>query len=74
MAATVIHPDAAKPIRWLLCTCCGGRFQGRQFANQDTGHGLGDCCVEFVTPRVEDLERTYGVSGVHYNVVRQPTA
>lgn len=62
------HPDLAKPVRQLLCTCCGAVTRGRQFFNQDTGYGLGDCCVAFVTPRVEDMERTYGVSGVHYNV------
>jgi hypothetical protein len=63
------HPDLANPIGWLRCTCCGGSFYGRQFHNQDIGHGLGDCCVEYVKPRVEDMERTYGVSGVHYNAV-----
>lgn len=62
------HPDLQLPVRRLLCTCCGGVYQGRQFSNQDTGHGLGPCCVEYVKPRVEDLERTYGVDGVHYNV------
>lgn len=62
------HPDLAKPVRTLLCTCCGGRFEGRQFHNQDTGHGLGDCCVEFVKPRTEDVQRTYGIDGVHYNI------
>lgn len=62
------HPDADKPIRTLQCCCCGGYTRGRQFYNQDTGHGLGDCCVDFVTPRTEDMERTYGVPGVHYRI------
>jgi hypothetical protein len=62
------HADMTSPVRRLLCCCCGSTFQGRQFHNQDTGHGLGDCCVEYVAPRVEDMERTYGVSGVHYHI------
>ena len=62
------HPDADKPVRTLQCCCCGGYTKGRQFYNQDTGHGLGDCCVDFVTPRTEDMQRTYGVAGVHYRV------
>ena len=56
-------------VRRLLCCCCGAEFKGRQFANQDTGWGLGDCCVERVSAHVEDMERTYGISGIHYNVV-----
>ena len=67
------HPDADKPIRTLLCCCCGGYTKGRQFYNQDTGHGLGDCCVDFVTPRTEDMERTYGVPGVHYRIEEPAT-
>ena len=68
------HPDLKKPVRTLLCCCCGGYIQGRQFHNQDLGHGLGDCCVEFVSKRVEDMERTYGVPGVHYQINTQAQA
>lgn len=60
------HPDLAKPLQTLSCCCCGGYFTGRQFHNQDTGFGLGPCCLDYVKPRVEDIERTYGVFGVHY--------
>ena len=67
------HPDADKPVRTLQCCCCGGYTKGRQFYNQDTGHGLGDCCVDFVTPRTEDMERTYGVPGVHYRIEEPAT-
>lgn len=64
-----IHSDIATPVRSLLCCCCGGRLEGRQFFNQDTGHGLGDCCVSYVKSRTpDDMERTYGVDGVHYNL------
>ena len=62
------HPDLAKPVRSMTCCCCGAYIKGRQFHNQDTGFGLGDCCVEFVSKRTEDVERTYGVPGVHYRL------
>jgi len=62
------HPDATKPVRFMLCCCCGGRIEGRQFHNQDTGFGLGDCCVELVKPRTDEFERTYGVPGVHFQL------
>lgn len=77
MNQSTIHPDLCKPIRALTCCCCGGVTQGRQFHNQDNGFGLGGCCVAYVKPRVEDLARTYGIDGVHYNLdpevrVREP--
>lgn len=56
------------PVKHMRCCCCGGAFEGRQFHNQDTGYGLGDCCVEYVAKRTEDVERTYGRPGTHYNV------
>ncbi len=68
MCTSSRHPDIAKPVRGLICCCCGGRISGRQFHNQDTGYGLGDCCVEFVKPRTENMERTYGIEGVHYRL------
>lgn len=61
------------PLRNLLCCCCAGRLIGRQWHNRDTGYGL---CVECI-PRVSnprncpeqgDMERLYGIDGVHYNV------
>lgn len=60
------HPDIDKPIQTLKCCCCGGYTKGRQFHNQDTGFGLGFCCLRFVKSRCEDVERTYGVLGIHY--------
>lgn len=60
------HPDIDKPIQTLKCCCCGGYTKGRQFHNQDTGFGLGFCCLQFVQSRCEDVERTYGVLGIHY--------
>lgn len=69
-AAIAPHPDVQNPIRGnLKCCCCGGWSTGRQFHNQDTGWGLGDCCVEIVKPHVgEEMESTYGVPGVHYKL------
>jgi hypothetical protein len=66
-AESSIHPDASKPIVTLKCTCCGSRFQGRQFSGQDTGWGLGNCCVAYCS-KVENMARNYGVDGVHYNL------
>lgn len=62
--------ERRKPVKRLLCTCCGGVFQGRQHWNQDTGHGLGDCCVEYCRQRTDpdEFERTYGIDGIHYNI------
>ena len=62
------HPDLKKPVVTLKCCCCGGATLGRQFHNQDTGFGLGACCVDFVKPRTEDMARTYGAEGIHFNV------
>lgn len=64
------HPELNSRVRRLKCCCCGEVFEGRQHFNQDTGWGLGDCCIDYVTPHVEDFERTYGVHGVHYGVAR----
>lgn len=66
------HADVTRPVRTLLCCCCGSYTKGRQFHNQDTGFGLGTCCVDFVKARVPDMERTYGVEGVHYFAPKPP--
>ncbi len=69
VAVPTSHPDASNPIVALKCVCCGARFQGRQFTNQDTGWGLGNCCVSHVS-RAENMARTYGIDGVHYNLAQ----
>lgn len=56
------------PVKYMRCCCCSTAYSGRQFHNQDTGYGLGDCCVEYVAERTDDMERTYGRPGIHYNV------
>ena len=59
--------ERAKPIRNLTCTCCGSSYRGRQWWNQDCGHGLGDCCVKFCGVKPNGGEsRTYGVPGIHF--------
>lgn len=65
------------PIRNLYCCCCGGSIRGRQFHNQDTGHGMGECCADRVLNHrpfghepmsLEEFQRTYGIAGVNYGV------
>lgn len=60
--------EKAKPIEELECCCCGEWYMGRQWWNQDTNYGLGDCCVKFVgaDPTPGALTDAYGVSGIHF--------
>jgi hypothetical protein len=59
--------ERAKPVKWMCCTCCGSSYRGRQWWNQDCGHGLGDCCVKYcgVNPNGGESQ-CYGVPGVHF--------
>lgn len=71
--------ERSKPVRRMYCTCCGENYQGRQWPNQDTGHGLGDCCVAYVKANYRDdgtqtFEQCYGVDGIHYNIVKAAQA
>jgi len=67
-AADDYATERVKPIKWMTCACCGSSYQGRQWWNQDTGYGLGDCCVQYChanpTPGVET--GSYGVAGIHF--------
>jgi hypothetical protein len=62
----------SKP-RGLICACCGERTMGRQWWNRDTGYGLCVPCIPFVSRKQtdEEVERSYGVRGVHYDVENQ---
>lgn len=65
--------ERSKPVRHMYCTCCGAIYRGRQWANQDTGHGLGDCCVEYVRAKyvevgTQTFEQCYGIEGIHYSI------
>ena len=67
--------ERCKPVISLCCTRCGEHYHGRQWHNQDTGYGLGDCCVEFVKKSYSDdgtqtFEQCYGIDGIHYNVAK----
>ena len=55
-------------IKRLLCACCGAPLMGRQHWNQDTGYGLCDPCVPFVSRNTsqEEVEEAYGKPGIHY--------
>lgn len=58
-----------KPIRTLLCCCCGTDTQGRQWHNRDTGYGIFDRCATKQKNGSYDaatMHSYYGVEGVHY--------
>jgi len=65
--------ERAKPVQWLDCTCCGQSYPGRQWWNQDTGFGLGDCCVKYngVNPSAGE-STSYGVPGIHFLIPPKP--
>ena len=67
MSTNKIRPNQTR-IRRLLCPCCGAVTRGRQFHNQDDGHGLCERCADWIPSRwpETDMERTYGVRGTHY--------
>lgn len=60
-----------KPIKTLICSCCGQHTKGRQWWNQDTGYGMCSKCIESVEKHRnyqdrEYLKQTYGIENVHY--------
>ena len=63
-----IEHERKRQHRWLTCTCCGEDFRGRQYWNQDTGYGLGDCCVDYcgVSRESGSHNECYGITGVHF--------
>lgn len=56
------------PVKHLICCCCGKHSKGRQWRNQDIGFGLGSCCADYVSSRVDDVDAIYGRRGVHYDL------
>lgn len=64
--------ERQKPIKWMQCTCCGESYQGRQWWNQDSGYGLGDCCVDCCGASREPgaESSSYGVSGIHFLIAQ----
>lgn len=62
----------SKPLRTLMCACCGGYTMGRQWHNQDAGWGLCNACVtrcfQGCGNSEIEFERTYGTRGVHCDI------
>ena len=63
-----VEQERKRQHRWLTCTCCGEDFRGRQWWNQDTGYGLGDCCADYcgVSREPRAYSECYGITGVHF--------
>jgi|GEM_PF-1320309 hypothetical protein len=63
------------PVR-LLCACCGARTTGRQWSNQDAGHGLCTDCIEKVLANMpaEEFSKCYGHPRVHFGLSQCPPA
>lgn len=59
-ATATPEQEKSKPIKWMICTCCGEDYKGRQWFNQDAGYGMGDCCAKWA-----DVE-SHGWAGIHY--------
>nr|WP_172688347.1 hypothetical protein [Pseudomonas aeruginosa]AMP35834.1 Hypothetical protein [Pseudomonas aeruginosa] len=57
------------PVR-LLCPCCGARTTGRQWRNQDVGHGLCSTCIESVRAKMaaDEFIKCYGHQGIHFGL------
>ena len=69
MKATVKEED--KPVSRKTCACCGEMTRGRQWFNRDRGFGLCPKCADWMLEHnesLEDMESSYGVRGVHYDV------
>ena len=59
-----------KPIKCLICCCCGETTKGRQWFNRDTGYGLCPKCAIFIEQKdgIEEVTQLAGVKGIHYNL------
>jgi hypothetical protein len=57
-------------IRHLTCCCCGEATQGRQWYNRDTGFGLCEKCIPYVSRKQspEEVLSCYGRQGYHFDV------
>ncbi len=76
--------QAAVPVRWLSCACCGESVRGRQWWNRDTGYGVCKRCADWNTERYGEGSHAdspdplgehghttlalYGVRGYHFAV------
>ncbi len=59
-----------KPIKTLICSCCGNPTKGRQWYNRDNGFGICQLCAELISDdeTEEEMKECYGEKGVHYCV------
>ncbi len=59
-----------KPIKELVCCCCGEYTMGRQWWNRDKGFGLCVRCADMISQKEdsETMNSCYGERGVHYDV------
>lgn len=65
-----------KPIRTLICTCCGSYTKGRQYFNLDHGYGLCVKCGDWMAERhrtkpmvePESPEKIAGQRGVYWDI------
>lgn len=57
-----------KPIRTLICCCCGQYTEGRQWWNRDTGYGLCNKCADCIATKEDEetMKECYGEKGIHY--------
>jgi len=59
-----------KPVKRLICSCCGTYTTGRQWFNRDSGYGLCETCADWIAKRESPaaMESAYGKRGIHYAV------
>jgi hypothetical protein len=56
------------PVKFLYCTTCGARSEGRQWSNLDTGFGICADCATWKRAKhgSQALYKLAGIEGVHY--------
>jgi len=61
-----------KPIKELICCCCGNQTSGRQWWNRDTGYGLCVKCAEVISKKEDEetMKSCYGEKGKHYAIAK----
>ncbi len=59
-----------KPVKQLICCCCGNYTIGRQWWNRDTGYGLCEPCADTISAREDEetMKSCYGEKGKHYAI------
>jgi NMD protein affecting ribosome stability and mRNA decay len=62
-----------KPIRTLICSCCGQYTEGRQWWNRDNGYGLCDTCADIISRKEDEetMQSCYGKQGIHYSIKQE---